>query len=482
MRQRNKFVRAHRRFAVLTAWLAVGLGVGLLLPQGTAASGEIELTGFLAGLPPEGLTLPPASTVTARIELPLERGSTRQPFTIDFTPQTRVELEIPRIENGELVDVELVIQGGRLMVTKIGEATVAELFGTLANLPGGAVTLPVTADQTATLLLGGLPNQSVQFIITSRTKTDFPSVKDGDRVTVELTIATGRLIALEIKTSPLADLHFHPSAVQAFSPEQALRAMDRAGVRWAGNGAKGLRDLDRNWLPFVQAAPDRFLPFAGQGGIGELIRNQGADAFNLVSPEIMSLADRIEQDLRAGRFRGIGELFVNNLTTRPATLPGTRYPADSPLMQRLLSLAATFHAPLSIHMEAEPTSVEELERLLPMNREGIVVWAHCGHFADASLVRGVLARHPNLFCELSFRDDIRLRGRNLITDSNRRVLPDWKDLLEAFSDRFLIGTDPSDDLRDYQQIVEFFRTVLAQLTPKAANRIGQGNARRIFRL
>lgn len=261
--------------------------------------------------------------------------------------------------------------------------------------------------------------------------------------------------------------------------------MDRAGVRWAGNGPVGRDEL---WLPFVRLAPDRFLPFAGQGAIGELIRTRGDAAWTLRSPDMLGYLEGLEQELRAGRFRGIGELFVNNLSSHPPTLQPTRYPADSPLMGRLLALAATYQAPLSIHMDADPAAVEELERLLALDRKGSVIWAHCGFWADPSLVQKLMTQHPNLFCELSYRDDrldrpfIRRWARNLpITEFERRVKPDWKVLLEEYSDRFLIGTD-TDNPGEYQSVIDFFRAVLAQLTPEAAGRIAYENAQRIFRL
>ena len=280
---------------------------------------------------------------------------------------------------------------------------------------------------------------------------------------------------------PLADLHFHP--VEGLLPDTILRAMDRAGVRWAGNGASAM-GRDDLWFPFMQAAPDRFLPFAGQGAIYMLVRDQGEAAWTLKSPELNRYLEKLEQDLQAGRFRGIGELFVNNVNTRPPAFQGTRYPADSLLMRRLLSLAATYQVPLSIHMEADTGSVEELERLLPIDRKSAVIWAHCGSWAEASLVRRLMTQHPNIFCELSWRDGRRPGPRNpnvSILGFFGRLKSDWKELLEAHSDRFLIGTD-SDSLGDYQGIIDLYRNILAQLTPEAARRIAYENAQRLFRL
>ena len=232
----------------------------------------------------------------------------------------------------------------------------------------------------------------------------------------------------QVERLPLADLHFHPEP--GLSPEEVLRTMDLTGVRWAGNGVAGGRE-DDVWAPFLELAPGRFIPFAGKIAIRNLIRDQGEAAWSLKSPEILSYLQSLEQKLRAGPFRGIGELFNNHSM-------GWRqqYPADSPLMQRLLTLAATYQAPLSVHLEAAPESVAELERLLPMDRRAPVIWAHCGFWADASQVRKMMAQHPNLLCELSNRDDRRpLRRRNPrvpITGFGRRLHSDWKALLEDY--------------------------------------------------
>lgn len=280
---------------------------------------------------------------------------------------------------------------------------------------------------------------------------------------------------------PLADLHFHPK--RQFSPEQVLRDMDQAGVRWAGNGAIGDDDV---WDAFARVAPERLLPFAGQGPISALVLDQGEAAWSLKSPEIGRYLETLEQGLRAGRVRGIGELFVNNVKTAARGSRGGRYPADSPLMQRLLGLAAAYQVPLSVHMDAEPASVAELERLLALDRKGLVIWAHCGFWAEASLVRRLMAEHANLLCELSYRDDrLRHLGRFSpvvpITGSQRRLKAEWKALLEEHSDRFLIGTDTA-SFGDYHDIVRFYRTVLDQLSAGPARRIAHENARRILRL
>ena len=278
---------------------------------------------------------------------------------------------------------------------------------------------------------------------------------------------------------PLADLHFH--AERGLAPDAALGMMDRAGVRWAGTGPKG---GDPIWRPYVAAAPDRFIPFGGQGAIGTRIQSQGETAWMLKSPELNRYLDTVlEPALREGRVKGIGELFVNNDHTHARDFQPTRYPVDSPLMQRLFKLSSTYRVPLSVHMEGDPASIEELERLLPTDRNGVVIWAHCGFWSEASEVQGLMDHHPNLLCELSHREgrahSTRLRVVPIM--SGGRLRPDWKTLLERHSDRFLIGTDVNEP-NQYQEIIGFYREIFTQLTPDAAKRIAHGNAMQLFRL
>ena len=156
------------------------------------------------------------------------------------------------------------------------------------------------------------------------------------------------------ETLSLADLHFHPGPVfwPNHTPEEILSIMDRAGVRWAGNGTSGAPD--DHWVSLVQTASGRFIPFAGQDPIRALILSQGDEAWNLKSPEITRYLERLEEHLRARQFRGVGELFVNNRNSRPPNAPESRYPADSPLMRRLFAFAVTYQVPLSIHRMQNP--------------------------------------------------------------------------------------------------------------------------------
>lgn len=273
---------------------------------------------------------------------------------------------------------------------------------------------------------------------------------------------------------PIIDLHFHPDA--GWGDVSSL--FDQLGVRAAGSGASG---ADNIALAEAARNPGRIIPFAGGEHFRQFLSRYGAATWNLTAPEVIAYVDQIEEGLRAGRFQGIGEVHVNNWSSNILTSPQYRYPADSPLIQRLMQLSATYRVPLSIHMDAEPQSVAEMERLLAAHPDGIFLWAHTGHYAEPELLRRLLAAHSNLFCELSYRVTIAGSRNGIPIDQGGRLREPWRALFEEFPDRFVLGTDltwPSASL--YATHINFWRRILEQLSPETAEKIAFRNAERLL--
>jgi hypothetical protein len=269
---------------------------------------------------------------------------------------------------------------------------------------------------------------------------------------------------------PIIDLHFHPEP--GWGDVTAL--FDHIGVQAAGNGASGPDSLA---LDLSARYPGRVLAFGGGYDIRHLVLRYGAGAWNLEREEVAAFLRRLEADLQGGRFEGIGEVHINNWNSNIAGSPQYRWPADSPLLLRLLSLSAAYEAPLSVHMDAEAESVAQMEGLLAANRRGTVLWAHTGHFAEPDLLRRLLETHPNLYCELSYRISISVSRTAIPMDTNGRLKEGWRELLEAFPDRFVIGTDlggPSPAA--YSSMIGFWRRILEQLSPQTAAKIAYMNA------
>jgi hypothetical protein len=268
-------------------------------------------------------------------------------------------------------------------------------------------------------------------------------------------------------------MHFHPDP--GWQTPALVELLDRLGVAAGANGAQG---QERVGLDYAGRYPGRFYPFAGGVAVNNFLLTEGPAAWNLTSPGVQRYLEALEAGLRAGCWWGIGELLVN--TTSSHRMPKPRVPADSPLLQRLFSLAATYNLPMSVHMDAEAASVAEMERLLASNRDATWLWAHSGWYTTPALLRRLLQDHPNLYAELSFRDG--LRSFTPI-DAAGSLRPEWKSLFEELPERFVIGTDVlAAAAANYIALIDYWRGILRQLSPATAVKIAHGNAERLLRL
>ncbi len=251
---------------------------------------------------------------------------------------------------------------------------------------------------------------------------------------------------------PIIDLHLH--FTEDWDIDALVKEMDALGVAKAGNGAPDALALD-----WARMYPDRFIPFAGKQAIRKSILIDGERAWTLKSPAVLAYLRELEAGLKAGKFKGIGEINNN---------ADSDFPADSPLMRRLWSLSARYRVPVNVHMDPYEERVAEMERLLASDRRGTWVWAHAGD-AGPALLRRLLRAHPNFYVELS------LRASDIMRD------PEWKLLLEEFSDRFVLGTNAI-ALKEFMLTIGRWRQVLKQLSPATARKLAHQNAERLLNL
>ena len=117
---------------------------------------------------------------------------------------------------------------------------------------------------------------------------------------------------------------------------------------------------------------------------------------------------------------------------------------------------------------------EALLLLFGHNRQARIIWAHTGFSVPASRVKELLDTYPGLMGELSYRGGI--------TDGSGALAPEWRQLFERHSDRFLIGSDTWINQRwsSYDAIMATYRQWLAQLPREAAERIAFRNGERLF--
>lgn len=255
----------------------------------------------------------------------------------------------------------------------------------------------------------------------------------------------------------------------------------------------------------VKENPQRFAFLGGGRSLNPLI--QDAISRQAVTPEIQRrFEQRAEEIIKAGAV-GFGEMTALHLSF-VAAHPFEEAPPDHPLFLLLADIAARHHVAIDLHMEAvvqetplpggfsSPPNARTLhenirafERLLAHNRNARIVWVHVGwdntRQMTVPLLQRLLQAHPNLY--MSIKIDQATPGRSLPDnnplDSFGRIRAEWLELIRSFPDRFVIGTDSMYEIsRQVEMVSQGPLSLLAQLPPDLAQKIGYENAIRIYQL
>ena len=252
---------------------------------------------------------------------------------------------------------------------------------------------------------------------------------------------------------PIFDAHLHYSRESwtAYPPEKIAAVMDSVGVR------SGLVSSapDEGTFRLKAVMGDRIVPMLGP------YRN-GSDVFSWTRDG--TIVAYVQSAYRPGMHRGFGEFHL---------LVGQ---TGLPVVKSVLAFAAQEKLFLQPHADAR--AVAELLGVVGADR--VVLWAHAGVTATPEEIDTLLARWPNLWTELSLRDDVAPQGK---------LDPNWRALLTKYGDRFMVGTDTwtvggtytgNERWDAYTQIVRGIRGWLAQLPPDVAEAIAYGNAERFL--
>lgn len=188
-------------------------------------------------------------------------------------------------------------------------------------------------------------------------------------------------------------------------------------------------------------------------------------------------------------------------------------PPDHPLFLLLADIAAENNIPIDLHMEAVVAdgkmppgffgghtgkelkeNISGLERLLDHNRNTRIVWQHVGWdymgTRSVSLLRGLLAKHSNLFLAIRSHNPATMKKLlpNRIHDDAWKIKPEWLSFFQEYPDRFVVGSDefvgPSGIIKGQTAQPSFSNTwpLLDQLPSDLARKIGRDNAVRIYAL
>ena len=295
----------------------------------------------------------------------------------------------------------------------------------------------------------------------------------------------------------------------------ALEAMKRLGVKKMfimpppfSPGHPG-RYTFEDLAPIVKKYPGQFAFLGGGGTLNVMIQETMQTGVTT-----QRIRDRFES--KALEILSKGSIGFGELTAEHFSLgtdhPYESAPPDYPLFLLLSDIAARHRVPVDIHMEAIPrdmplpearrlqspqnprtlrANMAAFERLLAHNRNAKIIWAHAGWCntgcRTASLCAGLFERHPNLYMSFKTKPDSMVETRPYTED--RRIKPDWLNLISNYPERFLIGNDhfyttprstaqigpPRGEGKGAERILDF-------LPPEIAHKIGFENAVNIFRL
>lgn len=248
-----------------------------------------------------------------------------------------------------------------------------------------------------------------------------------------------------------AHLHYNDDAQQPHPPADVLARMARAGVR----GALVNSRPNDGTLRLVAEAGPQWAPFI------RLYRNRADYTGWFADDSIRRMVlDLLAKGSPAGPFRGLGEFHLYDSAN-----------ADGPTAVALMKLAR--ERGLTVLAHVDDVAVDKLLGHAPGTS---LIWAHTGISGEpVARVRELFAKHPGLRGELSYRPGITFDGR---------LTPEWRTLLTAQADRFLIGSDTwvTPRWQHYEGLFTEYRSWLAQLPNEVAQRIAWGNAAELFTL
>ncbi len=280
----------------------------------------------------------------------------------------------------------------------------------------------------------------------------------------------------------IADVHMHPMSQ---SPIEQLTWMNRNGVKWAGLGS--MSEFSRK--NFSKVMKQRYIPFGGQGDMHRIYIQYGlADVEDEDNDMFQSMMQELEQQFENGEIKGVGEIFANNRTTNPKPNMRRKTRIDAPTYRAILDLVEKYGGAMSMHVQWDSDSIEQLGILADHNPNGNIIWAHCGNDGSAYDVRKVLKKHMNIYCDLSARSRPKLSDWVINKRPRAEIFTAyslnsaWKDLIEEMPDRFMVGTDTKGGLKYDKGIGNIRSGLLAHLSKEAAEKVAYKNAKKLLDL
>ena len=102
--------------------------------------------------------------------------------------------------------------------------------------------------------------------------------------------------------------------------------------------------------------------------------------------------------------------------------------ADSQPVAEMIELARQRQLILHAH-----TDLQGMQLLLNKADDLVLIWAHGGFDVPVGVLKNLLSRYPHLYIDLSFREGM--------LDEDNQLTGEWKNFLQLYQLRFLLGSD-----------------------------------------
>lgn len=283
------------------------------------------------------------------------------------------------------------------------------------------------------------------------------------KIVVVAVLSYGSVFAQTPYTGPLFDAHLHYNEeawngkVGPHNVPDVVGRLSRSGVKaFVANSRPNAGTIALAASAEVKSAGLKVVPFI------RLYRNR-ADYSSWFADESiyqMVLAE-YAKGTASGAYKGIGEFHLYDSAN-----------ANGEVAKKLMRFAQDKQLVVLAHVD--DVAIDLLMAHAPKAK---LIWAHTGiGGASVERVRGLMMKYPNLMGELSYRPGLTCDGGQLC--------PEWRGLMQALPDRFLIGSDTWVNSRwaSYEELMTGYRTWLGGLPADVANKIGWGNGAALFGL
>lgn len=287
----------------------------------------------------------------------------------------------------------------------------------------------------------------------------------------------------------IVDVHRH---VQRWvSPSELDAEMKALNIGWAGGVGAPYGPWETQ--PYSQLLGNKYIATTGQVTLTDIYRRKGVKGIeDATTQDYVQLIEEANRLFEAKKIKGLGELILNNQNSNPNASFQRKAKIDSAGILQLLDVAKRWEGFVNIHAEDDPNSVQELENIAATYPSVPIILAHCMFTSNTALIDGLLSKYPNLYCEMSARNDAMYMNHfakqhaerlDWIVFDEKKLQPKWKDLIEKHPNRFMVGTDTFNSWVDVKKTVRQIRGGLLQnLSPATAKLVASENAIRVMKL